>query len=67
MNLPSTKNNLQTSTNITKPEKAHENNNLTRFGLNAYVLGAMKERFNCFGKSITILAAPLISRELQFS
>jgi len=25
---------------------------LTRFGLNAYVLGAIRERFNCFGRRL---------------
>ena len=50
-------------TNITKqhkltiPEKSTENTDLTRFGLDAYVLGARKgEGFIDFNKSITLTA-----------
>ena len=52
LNLPSTKNKFPKQHKCHKPEKAHENNNLTRFGLNAYVLGAMKERSYCFGRRL---------------
>ena len=38
--------------------------NLTRFGLNAYVFGAIRERFNCFGRRLQWLAASLNAREL---
>ena len=41
LNLPSKKNNPKQHKYQT-PEKAHANNNLTRFGLDAYVLGARK-------------------------
>ena len=57
---------FQNSTKSNTREKTHANNDLTRFGLNAYVPGAIKERLYYFGRSITILAAPLISKELQF-
>ena len=47
--------------------KAHENNDLTRYGLNVYVLGAIKERLYYFGRSITMDAAPLsIKRAATF-
>ena len=46
-------------------EKEHtQTNKLTRFGLNAYVLGAIRERFNCFGRRLQWLAASLNAREL---
>ena len=40
-----TKNKLTKTAQITNSEKKHEKQRLTRFGLDAYVLGAMKERF----------------------
>jgi len=56
------------SQNSTKqsPEKEHtQTTNLTRFGLNAYVLGAIRESFNCYGRRLQWLPASLNARELQ--
>ena len=45
LNLPRTKNNPKQHKNKHQ-EKAHANNDLTRFGLNAYVPGAIKREIN---------------------
>ena len=67
LNLQCTKNKLPNTAQITTSEKEHEKQRLTRFGLDAYVLGAMKERFNFFGRSITMDATPLsIKRAATF-
>ena len=39
--------------------------NLTRFGLNAYVIGAIRREINCYGRRLQWLAASLNARELQ--
>jgi len=43
MNLQRTKNKLPNTAQITNSEKEHKKQRLTRFGLDAYVLGVMKE------------------------
>ena len=65
LNLPSTKNSLPKSAQIKQSKEDTRKPNLTRFGLNAYVLGAIRERFNCFGRRLQLLAASLNARELQ--
>ena len=42
LNLPSKKNNPKRAQNQTPEKRTPANNKLTRFGLNAYVLGAIK-------------------------
>ena len=45
---PKHKEQSQNSTNIKSRERTHANNDLTRFGLNAYVLEAIRERLYYF-------------------
>ena len=52
LNLPSTKNNLPKPAQIKQSRENTRNNNLTRFGLDAYVLGAMKERAYYFERRL---------------
>ena len=65
LNLPSTKNNLQKPAQIKQSRESTRKSNLTRFGLDAYVLGAMKERSTIFGRRLQLIAASLIAGELQ--
>ena len=46
LNLPRTKNNHNQYKNNHQRKNKRKQTNLTRFGLNAYVLGAIRERFN---------------------
>jgi len=46
LNLQCTKNNLPKQHKYQTQRRVHEKQRLMRFGLDAYVLGAMKERFN---------------------
>jgi len=65
LNLPRTKNNHNQHKNNHRRKNTRKQTNLTRFGLNAYVLGAIRREINLLGRILQWLAASLNARELQ--
>jgi len=62
---PTHKEQSQIAQNNYQKKAQAQTNNLTRFGLNAYVLGAIEKEINLLGRWLQLLAVSLSARELQ--